>query len=143
MKLIAFTLLTNYAHAFDDVALLSAIGLVETGQNYKAVGDNGKALGAYQLHRSAWVDGCTQLLREGKETYAYSEWTDADKQDTVALALIRSLRDRLAFKGIKNPTAEQIALCWNMGFTAASRINFDCKRAKTDYAVRVGNLTAK
>ena len=143
MKLIAFTLLTNYAHAFDDVALLSAIGLVETGQNYKAVGDSGKALGAYQLHRSAWVDGCTQLLREGKEAYAYSEWTDSDKQDTVALALIRSIRDRLAFKGIKNPTPEQIALCWNMGFTAASRIGFDCKRAKTDYAVRVANLTAK
>jgi hypothetical protein len=143
MKLITFTLLTGYAHAYDDVALLSAIGLVETGQNYKAIGDNGKALGAYQLHRSAWVDGCTQLMREGKEAYAYSEWNDADKQDTVALALIRSLRARLASKGITNPTPEQIALCWNMGFTAASRIGFDCKRAKTDYAERVGNLTAK
>ena len=143
MKFIAFTLLTGYAHAYDDVALLSAIGLVETGQNYQAVGDNGRALGAFQLHRNAWCDGCTQLMREGKEAYAYSDWTDADKQDTVALALIRSLRARLASKGITNPTPEQIALCWNMGFTAASRINFDCKRAKTDYAVRVGNLTAK
>jgi hypothetical protein len=143
MTLIAFTLIANYAHAFDDVAIASAIAQVETGENYTAIGDNGKARGAYQLHRSAWIDGCTQLMREGKPAYSYDQWKDAKTQDTVALALLRSLRGRLASKGIKEPTPEQLALCWNMGFTAASRINFDHRRAKSDYAERVGNLVRK
>ena len=143
MTLIAFAVISNYAHAFDDVAILASIGAVETGMDYTAIGDNGKARGAYQMHRSAWIDGCTQLMREGKPAYSYDDWKYATIQDTVALALLRSIRGRLASKGIKNPTPEQIALCWNMGFTAASRINFDHRRAKTDYAERVGNLTRK
>jgi hypothetical protein len=143
MTLIAFTLIANYAHAFDDVAILPAIGQVETGGDYTAIGDKGKAVGAYQLHRSAWVDGCTQLMREGKPAYSYDQWKNAEIQDTVALALLRSLRGRLASKGIKDPTPEQLALCWNMGFSAASRIGFDHRRAKSDYAERVGNLVRK
>jgi hypothetical protein len=143
MSIITFTFIANYAHAIDDVAVLAAIGQVETGMDYNAVGDNGKALGAYQLHRSAWIDGSTQLLREGKKAISYDDWKYPTNQDTVALALLRSLRGRLASKGITDPSAEQLALCWNMGFTAASRINFDCKRAKSDYAERVGNLTRK
>jgi hypothetical protein len=143
MTIIAFTFIANYAHAIDDVAVLAAIGQVETGMDYNAVGDNGKALGAYQLHRSAWIDGSTQLMREGKKAISYDDWKYPTNQDTVALALLRSLRGRLASKGITDPTAEQLALCWNMGFTSASRINFDCKRAKSDYAQRVGNLATK
>jgi hypothetical protein len=143
MSLIAFTLIANYAHAIDDVAVASAIAQVETGEDYNAIGDNGKARGCFQLHRSAFIDGCTQLMREGKPAYSYDQWKDPIVQDTVALALLRSLRGRLASKSITDPTPEQLALCWNMGFTAASRINFDHTRAKSDYAERVGNLTRK
>ncbi len=143
MTIIAFAVISNYAHAFDDVAIASAIAQVETGEDYTAIGDNGKARGAFQMTRSAWIDGCTQLMREGKPAYSYNNWKYATIQDTVALALLRSLRGRLMSKGIKDPTPEQLALCWNMGFTAASRIGFDNRRAKSDYAERVGNLTRK
>jgi len=146
MTIIAFPFwisISNYAHTIDDVAVLAAIGQVETGMDYNAIGDNGKARGAYQLHRSAWIDGCTQLMREGKLAYLYDDWKYPTNQDTVALALLRSIRGRLASKGITDPSAEQLALCWNMGFTAASRINFDVTRAKSDYATRVANLANK
>jgi hypothetical protein len=82
-------------------------------------------------------------MREGEPGYSYDQWKDHIVQDTVALALLRSLRGRLASKGITDPTAEQLALCWNQGFTSASRINFDVTRGKTDYATRVGNLASK
>jgi hypothetical protein len=141
--LIAFLLSANYVYAFDDLAIASAISLVETADDYTAIGDNGKARGAYQMHRSAWIDGCTQLMREGMQVFSYDEWKFQEVQDTVALALLRSLRGRLISKGIKDPTPEQLALCWNMGFTAASRIGFDHTRAKSDYAERVGNLVRK
>ena len=142
--LIALLLSATYAHAFDDVAIASAISQVETNDNYWAIGDSGKARGAYQFHRSAWIDGCTQLLREGKLAYSWDkEWKCPEAQDAVALALLRSLREQLSSKGITNATPEQLALCWNMGFTAASRIGFDHRRAKSDYAERVGNLSRK
>lgn len=143
MTLIAFAYIANYAHAVDDVAILSAIGQVETGGDYFAVADKGRSLGAYSLTRNAWVDGCTQLMRERKTCFSFSQWRDPYIQDTVGLALIRCIRGRLAVRGINDPTAEQIALCWNMGFTAASRIDFDHRCAKSDYAERVGNLTRK
>jgi soluble lytic murein transglycosylase-like protein len=36
--------------------LLDAIVQVESGGNPKAVGDGGKAIGAFQIHRSYWKD---------------------------------------------------------------------------------------
>jgi hypothetical protein len=143
MSVIAFAYISNYAHAVDDVAILSAIGQVETGGDYFAVADRGRSLGAYSLTRLAWIDGCTQLMRERKIAFSYPEWRDPAIQDTVGLALIRCIRERLSHRGFKDPSVEQIALCWNMGFTAASRIGFDHRRAKSDYAERVGNLTRK
>lgn len=41
--------------------LLDAIALVESRYNPAAVGDHGRALGVYQIHRSYWVEG-TELL---------------------------------------------------------------------------------
>jgi hypothetical protein len=143
MRIISFTIVANYAYAFDDVALLSSIGPIETGNDYNAIGDAGKARGAYQMHRAAWIDGCTQLMREGKRAYSYDDWTKPEIQDAVALALIRSIRERFKSNGIDAPTPQQIALCWNMGFTAARKIKFDHTRAKSDYAQRVANLLNK
>jgi len=143
MSIIAFAYISNYAHAVDDVAILAAIGQVETGGDYFAVADKGRSLGAYSLTRLAWIDGCTQLMRERKVAFSYTEWRDPATQDTVGLALIRCIRERLAHRGITDPSVEQIALCWNMGFTAASRINFDVTRAKSDYATWVANIASK
>lgn len=38
---------------------LSAIRQVESSGNDNAVGDNGKAIGPYQIHREYWVDATT------------------------------------------------------------------------------------
>ncbi len=41
--------------------LLDAIARVESNHDSRAVGDSGRALGAYQIHRSYWKDG-TRIL---------------------------------------------------------------------------------
>jgi len=142
----AAVLLAGYAYAVDDANLLNAIGDVETGshQNSRlAVGDLGKARGRYQQHRGSFIDGCTQLMREGKSAYSFDQWKSPMVQDDVALAYIRWIRDRMANAGLPHPTAEQIALCWNYGFSKSKAIKFDITKAPTDardYATRVGNL---
>jgi hypothetical protein len=142
----AAVLLSGYAYAATDALILNAIGDVETGSHPNprlAIGDWGKARGRYQQHRGSFIDGCTQLMREGKSAYSFDQWKSPIVQDDVALAYIRWIRDRMATAGLPHPTAEQIALCWNYGFSKSKAIKFDITMAPTDardYATRVGNL---
>ena len=41
---------------YDDSKLLHAIMMVESGGDPNVVGDNGKAIGPYQIHRVYWLD---------------------------------------------------------------------------------------
>lgn len=142
---IALLLMGCQAMAQDDARLLQAIGQVEGGVRTQR-GDGGLAYGLYQTHRAAWQDGNKQLALEGRPTYPMTQWRSPVAQDMVALALLRVHRGRLFDEGIRNPTPEQLALCWGMGFTGAKRVGFDLKRApaaKADYATRVGNLARR
>jgi len=137
MTIIAFTFIANYAHAIDDVAVLAAIGQVETGENRLAMngGERG-AVGMYQMRTPAWADANAQLKREGKQTYTRSEWKSPEAQDAIAGAYLRVIRARLLQMGIKDPSPEVIALCWNQGCGYARSHGF----VPNDYAERVGNL---
>jgi hypothetical protein len=142
---IALLLMGCQAMAQDDARLLQAIGQVEGGVRTQR-GDGGLAYGLYQTHRAAWQDGNKQLALEGRPTYPMTQWRSPVAQDMVALALLRVHRGRLFDEGIRNPTPEQLALCWGMGYTGAKRVGFDLKRApaaKADYATRVGNLARR
>ena len=64
--------------------LLDAIAQVESNGNATAVGDDGKALGMYQIHRAYWKDG-TRLLDVAWE---YAHATDPEKARTVVRAYL-------------------------------------------------------
>ena len=57
-------------------SLLDAIRQVESSGNRHAVGDGGKAVGAYQLHK-VYVDDVNRIL--GKKTYTYDDRTNEAK----------------------------------------------------------------
>jgi hypothetical protein len=63
---------------------LDAIMQVESGGRDHAVGDSGKALGAYQIHREYWTDG-TRLLGV---RWPYSDAVDRTRARAVARAYI-------------------------------------------------------
>jgi hypothetical protein len=76
------------ATAPDDEAmdrLLDAIAKVESQNNPTAVGDGGKAAGAYQIHRRYWADA-TKFL--GVE-WDYRKARDPDKARQVVRAYLR------------------------------------------------------
>ena len=57
--IISTLLLISPPKGTDTRAILDAIRTVETGGEAdpdRAIGDKGKALGAYQIHRSYWID---------------------------------------------------------------------------------------
>lgn len=137
-SVVALLLLGLSAQAKTDMALLNAIGDVETGHladQRKAVGRHGER-GKYQMKASAWADANAQLKTEGRPTYSWLQWRDATAQDMMACAYLRCLRRRLLCMGIANPTPALLALCWNRGVTGAH----DLRWRPNDYAQRVANL---
>jgi hypothetical protein len=67
----------------NDDDLLQAIGQVESGNNDDAVGDNGKALGRYQIWYVYWKDAVEYDPSIGGE---YSDVTDPDYAKKIVLA---------------------------------------------------------
>jgi len=64
--------------------LLDAIARIESQGDPNAVGDGGRALGAYQIHRTYWQDG-TELL--GVD-WPYRDATDSKKARRVVKAYL-------------------------------------------------------
>ena len=123
--------------------LVDSIALVESGYNNRAVGDNGRARGAWQMWLPAWLDANRQLKKEGRRTYPYGDWQNAWAQGEVASAYLRLCRERLQGAGVADPSPEQYYLCFSMGFAAFKAVGFDpakCPAKKLDAATRVRNL---
>ena len=134
-SIVALLLLGFNAAAAAEATLLECIAMVESGQNRKAVGKAGER-GMYQVGRQAWDDANERLKREGHHHFQWSKWRDATAQDMIAAAHLRTIRDNFKRIGKHDPSPEQLALVWNVGWSGA----VDRKFRPNDYAERVGNL---
>ena len=134
-SIVALLLLGFNAAAASDATLLESIAMVESGMNRKAIGKAGER-GMYQVGRDAWKDAEERLKAEGHYRFPWSKWRDATAQDMVAASHLRWIRANFVRVGKPDPTPEQIAVVWNLGWSAAVARNFK----PNDYALRVGNL---
>ena len=134
-SIVALLLLGFNAAAASDATLLESIAHVESGMNRKAIGKAGER-GMYQVGRAAWKDAEERLKAEGHYRFPWSKWRDATAQDMVAASHLRWIRANFVRVGKPNPTPEQVAVVWNLGWSAAVSRRF----APNDYAIRVGNL---
>jgi len=134
-SVVALLLLGLSAQAKSDAAFLSAVAQVESGHNRKAIGKAGER-GMYQVGKEAWDDASARLKAEGHYAFPWSKWRDATAQDMVAASHLRWIRSNFNRIGMTNPTPEQMALVWNVGWTAARERAF----RPNDYAFRVANL---
>lgn len=82
-------------------ALLSAIRQVESGGNDQAVGDNGKAIGPYQIHRVYWQDAVDFDKRIGG---SYEDCYDPE----YAKKVVRAYMKRYAPKDASDETYARI-----------------------------------
>ena len=134
-SIVALLLLGFNAAAASDATLLESIAMVESGQNRKAIGKAGER-GMYQVGRDAWKDAEERLKAEGHYRFPWSKWRDATAQDMVAASHLRWIRANFVRVGKPDPTPEQVALVWNLGWSAAVARSFK----PNDYALRVANL---
>ena len=134
-SIVALLLLGLNAQAKSDAAFLSAVAEVESGHNRRAVGKAGER-GMYQVGKAAWDDASARLKAEGHYAFPWSKWRDATAQDMIAASHLRWIRSNFHRIGMTNPTPEQMALVWNVGWTAARERAF----RPNAYAFRVANL---
>lgn len=125
-----------------DWKFLQAVALVESGVHYNTIGDGGKALGAWQMHVGAWVDGNAWLKAHGRKTWNRSSWLNKKAQQEVAYGFLQVCKERLE-KAKVEVSPENIYLVWSMGVSAFAETGYNplkCPRAKLDAAARVENL---
>jgi hypothetical protein len=134
-SVVALLLLGLNAQAKTDAAFLEAVAAVESGHNRKAIGKAGER-GMYQVGKAAWDDANERLKREGHYHFQFSKWRNPTAQDMIAAAHLRTIRDNFKRIGKPDPTPEQLALVWNVGWSGAVSRRF----APNDYAERVANL---
>ena len=91
----------------DMVRLLAAIKQVESGGDANAIGDQGKALGAFQIWKSYWQDGVAYVPSIGG---CYQDCKDPKYSEFV----VRAYLARYAPKG-KTVTLEMLARIHNGG----------------------------
>lgn len=134
-SVVALLLLGLSAQAKSDAAFLSAVAEVESKHDRKAIGKAGER-GMYQIGKEAWDDASARLKAQGYYAFPWSKWRDATAQDMIAASHLRWIRSNFNRIGMTDPTPEQMALVWNVGWTNARSRDF---RAN-DYAFRVANL---
>lgn len=112
---------------------LDRVAMVESNYNYEAVGDKGKAIGAWQMHEASWRESCQYLERKN---YAFIiSWDevadnrkkfakDPDISRLVSRTYLQILEKQMLNAKIK-VTPIGLYMAYNMGFRGAYNKNFN------------------
>ena len=92
--------------------VLTAIRMAESGNNPNAIGDGGKAVGVYQLHK-IYVDDANRIL--GSRVYKYSDRTDVYKSTKIVKAVLNHYAKNYERTTGKRCTDEVVARIHNGG----------------------------
>jgi hypothetical protein len=123
-----------YAAEITD-SFVDAVIQVESGnQNLK--GQAGER-GVGQITRAAWKDVNTLRIKEGRKTYPFSSAWDVQINRAYTKDFLRLCQTRFQARYKRNPTNEELATCFNKGFSAFTR-----RPRPNDYGKRVAALAA-
>ena len=111
MKTIILLFLIASASALGaDARLLDAIEQVESGGDPNAVGDGGRAIGAYQIW-PIMVDEVNRIL--GEDKYTYKDRWDREKSREMCNIFLDNARRYVRIKKGSEPTLQELGRCWN------------------------------
>lgn len=121
--LIGCTCLEAKSIVTDD--LIDKFAMIESNYNHNAVGDGGKALGAWQMHKNAVDESLSTLYRKtGNDMRSLGMgWNKGTMFDPlqsrmIAKAYMLILEEQMIKLKVQ-PTPIKLYMAWNMGFTGA------------------------
>ena len=112
-----------------DEAFVNAVSVVESNNNPKAVGDNGRAVGPFQFWEIAWRD-VSENYREprGLVVWPYSKAKDLNASKVYAVNFFDLQRLRFKKATRREPTARDLYALFNLGFEGYKRREFDINK---------------
>jgi hypothetical protein len=106
---------------------LDRVAMIESNYNYDAVGDKGKAIGAWQMHEPAWREACQSLSRTTVSSFL--PWDDFAKnhkmfaKDPQVSRLVAKeylqILERHMNRAKVAVTPISLYMAYNMGFSGA------------------------
>jgi hypothetical protein len=123
--------------------LVDKFAIIESNYNYEAVGDKGKAFGAWQMHKFAVIEGYSYLTKDVKSKSsrdsgikeAINNWKSYAKHPflskEIATSYMQILENQMLKEGVK-PTPIKLYMAWNMGFTGARSHRFNYESYSLD-----------
>lgn len=112
---------------------LDLVAIIESNYNYDAVGDKGKAIGAWQMHEASWRESCQYLSRQNyASVYSWEELSDNHKKYAkdpdisrlVSKTYLQILERQMLNAKIK-VTPIALYMAYNMGFKGAYNKSFN------------------
>jgi hypothetical protein len=119
--------------------LIEAVCQVESNGRATAIGDGGKASGAFQFWSATWQHTTQIRQRDGLPTTSYKEGSKDIKWSRLyAASYLRWIEKYIRDRGVKYPTAGQIYMGYNWGVGNARKVKFDVSKspATTQRAIR-------
>ena len=128
--LLAYTSVEAKSIVTDD--LLDKVAIIESNYNYDAVGDKGKAIGAWQMHEASWRESCQFLDRQNYAcVFSWEEISDNHKKfakdPDISRLISRTylqILERQMLKAKIKVTPIGLYMAYNMGFRGAYNKNF-------------------
>lgn len=110
----------------DDRALAHALALIESGNEPKARGDlkhpDGPALGAFQIHQSAWQDISDMRARAHNVVHPYHAAHDPHVSKEYALTFINAIVREFRTHHRAPPRPDLLYACYSLGPSVIPRI---------------------
>lgn len=113
----------------ENIKIAESIAFAESCGDYRAVGDDGVAYGAYQMHKVAW-DDCNEFRRKHK--MAVIPWYNKrykGAQDIMAMTYIELIKRRFIADHNRTPLPKEVYMAYTMGYEGAKSINFEILKA--------------
>jgi len=125
--------------AVDMHALADAVAIAESNNNPQAVGDSGKARGAYQMWKIAWDQANKVRKTEGMKQYPWSYAHDAYVSKQYALDYLRWCASVLEAKLGRKPVYWEIYAAYARGPGSFAESDYSYHRLpeKTHRAIRI------
>ena len=109
--------------------LIHAVAMVESNNNHRAVGDQGKANGAFQMWKPAWQDCSKWLKKNGFKTTPYEKGVnDPTISHQYCKVYLSILNGQLRRAIGREPNAAELYAAYNLGFTGFKRRGFDISK---------------
>lgn len=123
-KLLALIGLCSFAEAKQTIndKFLDSVAMIESNFNYDAVGDKGKARGAYQMHKGAWSDA-EKYLNLGYDWKLHS--TDSFISRIYVREYFKILSEQFVNLYGRTPNNIELYMAYNMGFYRANEFSFN------------------